>query len=78
MSVRELSREQLEELKQDYMAELVNEGTFREVMNADCDEPSWGHLAMADELISDEFIFDHYSCFDFGNDDFFCTAGKED
>ena len=78
MSVTELSREQLEELKCDYMTELVNEGTFREVMNADCDEPSWGHLAMADELISDEFIFDYYGMYDFGNDDFFCTVGKED
>ena len=76
--VTELTREQLVELKCNYMAELVNEGTFREVMDADCDEPSWGHLAMADELISDEFIFEYYAGIGFVNDDFFCTAGKED
>lgn len=76
--VTELTREQLEELKQDYMGELVNEGTFREVMDADCDEPSYWHLAMADELIPDEFIFEYYAGVGFVNDDFFCTAGRED
>ena len=73
MDVKELSRDQLVELKQHYMAELVNEGTFAEVMNRDYDEPSYGDLADADELISDEFIFEHYADIDFVEDDFFCS-----
>lgn len=32
MTVRELNRDQLHELKQVYYSELVNEGTFAEVM----------------------------------------------
>ena len=74
MDVRDLTREQLIELKQDYMAELVNEGTFAEVMNRDYNEPSYGDLADADEIISDDLIFDHYAGTDFVNDDFFCSA----
>ena len=74
MDVRDLSREQLVELKQNYMTELVNEGTFAEVMNREYDEPSYGDLAEADELISDDFIFEHYADISFVPDDFFCTA----
>lgn len=32
MTVKELNRDQLHELKQAYYSELVNEGTFAEVM----------------------------------------------
>lgn len=78
MTVRELSRDQLVELKGNYMAELVNEGAFAEVMGRDYDEPSYGDYADADEIISDEFIFEHYGHYDFCNDDFFCTAGQEE
>lgn len=74
MKVTELNTEQIVELKQHYMTELVNEGTFAEVMNRDYDEPSYGDLADADELISDDFIFEHYDGIDFVQDDFFCTA----
>ena len=74
MDVRELSREQLIELKEHYMIELVNEGTYAEVMGVDWDEPSMGEIAAADELISDEVIFENYAGYIFGSDDFFCTA----
>ena len=74
MDVTELSREQLEELKNNYMAELVNEGTFAEVMNCDYNESSWDDCANADKLIPDEVIFEHYAGIEFVNDDFFCTA----
>ena len=74
MSTNELSREQMHELKCNYMAELVDEGTFAEVMGCDYDEPSYSDLANADELISDEFIHEHYADFEFSEDDFFCTA----
>ena len=68
MTVQELNRDQLIELKQAYITaknDEVGEGT------------SWGELVDADELISDKEIFAAYDCYDFGNDDFFCTAGKE-
>ena len=74
MYVSELSREQLYELKCRYMYELVNDGMFAEMMGVDYDEPSYGDLNEADELISDEFIFEHYADVDFVNDDFFCSA----
>lgn len=78
MTVRELNREQLQELKGNYFAELVNEGTFGEVIGRDYDEPSYGDYADIDEIVSDDFIYEHYEEYDFGNDDFFCTAGKEE
>lgn len=74
MYVTELTRDQLVELKQKYMAELVNEGMFAEIMDRDYDEPSYGDLAEADDIISDDFIFEHYAGIYFVPDDFFCTA----
>lgn len=68
MTVRELDRDQLIELKQHYIDEKnqeVGQGT------------SWGELADADELISDKEIYAAYECYDFVNDDFFCSAGRE-
>ena len=38
MTVRELNRDQLHELKQAYYSELVNEGTFAEVMGVNINE----------------------------------------
>lgn len=60
MNVRELSKEQLSELKQNYVFETVA-------------APSWGDLAEADN-IPDSVVFDYYADIDFVNDDFFCTA----
>lgn len=77
MTVRELNRQQLTELKGNYFAELVNEGTFAEVIGRDYDEPSYGDLAEIDNIVSDEFIFEHYDGIDFVNDDFFCSVGRE-
>ena len=76
MNVRELSRDQLIELKQNYFAELVNEGTFAEVVGRDYDEPSYWDLANADDIVPDDVIFRNYECTHFTNDDFFCTAGS--
>ena len=39
MTVKELNRDQLHELKQVYYSELVNEGTFAEVMGVNINEP---------------------------------------
>ena len=63
MTVHELSRDQLDELKQNYVFETV-------------ENPSYGELA--DSVgIPDEVVFDYYAGIRFVNDDFFCTAGKE-
>lgn len=74
MRVTELSREQLIELKGNYMIQLVNEGTFAEVMNRGYDEPDWDDMANADSYVSDNVIFEHYDDIDFSKDDFFCTV----
>jgi hypothetical protein len=68
MTVQELDREQLIELKQAYITEKndeVGEGT------------SWGELADADDIISDKEIFVRYDGYTFTNDDFFCSVGRE-
>lgn len=77
MLVTELNRDQLTELKCNYMTELVNEGTFAEVMQVDYNEPSYYDLANVNEIIPDNIVFEHYEYICFGMDDFFCTAGKE-
>lgn len=70
MTVADLSRAQLVTLKQFYMAELVNEGAYAEIMGVEWDEPSWGELAEADKLIPDETVFEHYAGITFSDDDF--------
>ena len=74
MDVHELSKEQLVELKQYYLEQLANEGSYAEVLDVDYNEPSYWDLANADEIVPDCVIFKHYEGFCFVNDDFFCTA----
>lgn len=73
MKVRELSREQMHELKEAYLTKLADEGTFAEVLDVDYDEPSCGDLANADDIVPDDVIFREYDGIDFVEDDFFCT-----
>lgn len=70
MTYSELTRDQIIFLKFAYMVELVNEGTFAEVMNVNYDEPSYGDLDHADELIPDDVIEEHYGDIWFSEDDF--------
>jgi hypothetical protein len=68
MTVQELDRDQLIELKQMYLTEKgeeVGDGT------------SWSEYADADDIISDKEIFERYEGYTFTNDDFFCTVGRE-
>ena len=68
MTVYDLSRDQLIELKQGYLEEYLENW-------ADDDEPiGYGDLANADELIPDETIFEAYEGTIFTEDDFFCSA----
>ena len=70
MDVTELSREQLTGLKQHYLIELASEGDYAEVMGVEWDEPSWGEIAAADEIVPDELVFDYYAGILFSEDDF--------
>ena len=67
--VKELSRDQLVELKQAMLCELMDQ-------HGEC--PSYGELADVDETISDEEVYIFYAGYIFSPDDFFCTAGQED
>jgi len=62
MDVRELNREQLEELKGNYLCER--------------DGVAWWDIANADAIVTDEEIFEHYAGTDFVNDDFSCSCGQ--
>jgi hypothetical protein len=62
MTVRELSQDQLNELKQAYVCEKVG-----------C--PSYGELADSVD-IPNEVIYAHYAGYDFVNDDFWCSCGQ--
>ena len=66
MKVTELSRDELIELKQRYLMEQREE--------AHEEEPSYGELAIVDELISDDEIFAEFDYIDFEKDDFFCNS----
>lgn len=74
MTVDELNRNQIIELKEKYMIELAIEGTYAEVMNVSWDYPSMGEIAEADHLISDDIILKKYEGTYFTDDDFACTA----
>lgn len=82
MTVNELNRDQLVELKERYMLRLADEGNFNAVIyNApeldereDTAAPSWGELASADRLVPDEVIMNEEAGAYFTDDDFFCTA----
>ena len=72
VSVHDLCRQCIVELKQNYMYMLSEEGTFKEVMNVDYDGPSMLDLVEADSIIPDATIFWHYRGISFVPDDFFC------
>lgn len=74
MTVHELNKDQMIELKQKYLDHLADEGTYAEVMNVDYDEPSYDDLAMADEIVPDDVVYREYEEICFVPDDFFCTC----
>lgn len=61
MSVEELNRDQLIQLKQNMLMERMDE---------EGETPSWGELAEADSLITDEEVQQEYAGTDFVTDDF--------
>ena len=62
MKVTELTREQLCELKQNYLCELCDRRTN--------ETPSYGELAAADATVTDEEIFAYYAGTEFVPEDF--------
>lgn len=74
MTITDLSKEQMHELKGNYLAKLADEGVFAEVLGVDYDEPSYDDYAHADKIIPDDVIFREYKDTIFVQDDFFCTC----
>ena len=68
MTVSELNRNQMIELKQSYLCQHYDECEDR--------SPSYGELAAADELVSDKIIYENYGGYEFSEDEFCCTAGN--
>lgn len=69
MLVKELTREQLIELKTHY---YIFDKFEDEI------DVSYYELSLIDELVTDEEVFDYYSTTTFSCDDFFCTSGGYD
>lgn len=57
MTVKELNRDQMVQLKQDYLVEIRG-------------DVSYGELADADKLVTDAQMFDYYGGIDFVPEDF--------
>lgn len=74
MTIKDLSKDQLHELKERYLMKLADEGAFAEVMDVDYDEPSYEDLANADDTVPDDVIEREYEGVCFVEDDFFFTA----
>lgn len=73
MTLQELSKDQLHEVKERYLIKLADDGTFAEVMGVDYDEPSYLDLANADEIVPDDVIEREYGDTFFVEEDFCCT-----
>lgn len=64
MTVKELNRNQLEGLKQNYLSQ-TKEG-----------DVSYGELIDADNLVPDEVVFEYYAGVTFVEEDFFCGVSE--
>lgn len=74
MDVTELSREQLVELKQNYLCSLADSGDYNEVFDVNYVGISYSDLANADDIVPDDVVFDNYGGVVFCDDDFICSA----
>ena len=63
MTIYDLNREQIIQVKQDYLAEHLYEVEGR--------SPSYGELADVDTIVPDWVILEAYAYYDFSDDDFF-------
>jgi hypothetical protein len=74
VDVTELSREQLIELKQNYLCSLDDSGDYSEVFDVDHIGVSYSDLLNADDIVPDDVVFDNYFGVIFCDDDFICSA----
>lgn len=72
MLVTELNRNQLEELKQNYLTQLEESGELLEVTGKEVVDTDL--LLKVNEFISDSEIFNNYEGVIFSSDDFFCSC----
>ncbi len=63
MSVRDLNREQLQQLKIRYLDELLYKEEKRNI--------SYGEMANIDEIVTDEEVYNEYDIYTFVEEDFF-------
>lgn len=63
MNVKELNKEQLQQLKIRYLDDLLQEEEGRNI--------SYGEMANIDEIVSDKIIYDLYESTTFVDEDFF-------
>ena len=70
MKVQELSREQLDELKSNYLWDMLEEvyQTNKAHYHFLLENMDWN--------IADDIVFKHYKDTDFCNEDFWCSAGN--
>lgn len=65
MTIKELSKEELKELKIGMLEEFLQDEENRNI--------SYGEIANIDEYITDEEVFKEYEGTMFSKDDFFCN-----
>lgn len=70
MGIKDMNREQLVYMKQEFLLLLADQGQFAEVLGVDYDEPSWHDLAYADEIVPDEAVYREWEGVEFVKDDF--------
>jgi hypothetical protein len=63
MGVKDLTKEQLAQLKVQYLDNLLMEKENRNI--------SYGEIANIDDLVDDEIIYDLYGCYMFVDEDFY-------
>lgn len=66
MTISELSHEQMEELKQNYLTQHL--------LKVEDRSPTYTELINAVEIVPDSILFDVYGATEFNDDDFVCTA----
>lgn len=71
MYYEELNESQKHQLAEAWLLELVDLGIYAEVMDVEWDEPSWGELANASELVPEDVLEEKYDGTVFTEDDFF-------
>lgn len=65
MYVEELNREQIDQLKESYAAQLYDTGDYKDI------GISYNELLNSHVSIPDDIIFEHYAGISFSEDDFF-------